>query len=87
MLYKNAWKNLGSLLATFLLVLFLSADFYAAPGDSPTKFTFVSVSTVNVANIEELYSAVNDSQSAGSQIVIAPRVYLICREVISLRRL
>ncbi len=32
---------------------------------------------INVTNVEELYSAVNNPQNAGSQIVIAPGVYLL----------
>lgn len=42
-----------------------------------TKFSFVSLAVVNVANIEELYAAVNNSANAGNQIVIAPGVYLL----------
>ncbi len=42
-----------------------------------TKFSFVALTTVNVTNIEELYSAVNDPQNAGTQIVIAPGLYML----------
>jgi hypothetical protein len=42
-----------------------------------TKFSFVSLAAVNVTNIEELYAAVNNSNNAGNQIVIAPGVYLL----------
>ncbi|MDQ6786440.1 MAG: FG-GAP-like repeat-containing protein [Acidobacteriota bacterium] len=42
-----------------------------------TKFSFVSLASVNVTNIEELYAAVNNSANAGNQIVIAPGVYLL----------
>ena len=45
--------------------------------DLSTKFSFVSLATVNVANIEELYTAVNNPSNAGNQIVIAPGVYLL----------
>ena len=36
-----------------------------------------NATAVLVANIEELYTAVNDPQNAGSQIVIAPGVYML----------
>ena len=42
-----------------------------------TKFSFVTVSTVNVTNVEELYSAVNNPNNVGNQIVIAPGVYML----------
>ena len=45
--------------------------------DDSTKFSFVSLAVVNVTNIEELYSAVNNSANAGNQIVLAPGVYLL----------
>ncbi|MFN0278302.1 MAG: choice-of-anchor Q domain-containing protein [Pyrinomonadaceae bacterium] len=32
---------------------------------------------INVSNIEELYSAVNNPQNAGNQIVIAPGIYML----------
>jgi len=38
MLYKNAYKQLCSLSATFLLIFFLSANFYGAPGDLDLSF-------------------------------------------------
>ena len=38
MLYKNAYKQLCSLSATFLLILFLSANFSGAPGDLDLSF-------------------------------------------------
>ncbi len=47
-----------------------------SPDDS-TKFSFQSLAVVNVTNIEELYAAVNNSQNAGNQIVIAPGVYML----------
>jgi hypothetical protein len=42
-----------------------------------TKFSFVRPKTVQVTNIEELYAAVNDPQNAGSQIFIAPGLYML----------
>ncbi len=38
MLYKNAYRQLCSLSATFLLIFFLSANFYGAPGDLDLSF-------------------------------------------------
>jgi len=38
MLYKNAYKQLCSLSTTFLLIFFLSANFYGAPGDLDLSF-------------------------------------------------
>src|SRR5437868_14176097 len=38
---------------------------------------FVSVDTVNVSNIEELYSAVNNPLNAGNRILVAPGVYIL----------
>lgn len=49
----------------------------------PTRLSFVSVNFVHnisvnfVHNIEELYSAVNNPNNAGSQIFIAPGVYML----------
>jgi hypothetical protein len=45
--------------------------------DDSTKFSFVSVASVNVTNIEELYAAVNNPNNVGNQIVIAPGVYML----------
>ncbi|MGI8638356.1 MAG: FG-GAP-like repeat-containing protein [Pyrinomonadaceae bacterium] len=45
--------------------------------DDSTKFSFVSVAVVDVANIEELYAAVNNPNNAGNRIVIAPGVYML----------
>ncbi|CAN5421884.1 hypothetical protein BH10ACI1_BH10ACI1_32370 [soil metagenome] len=42
-----------------------------------TKFSFVSIASVNVTNIEELYAAVNNSANAGNQIVLAPGIYML----------
>ncbi|MEJ7862862.1 MAG: VCBS repeat-containing protein [Pyrinomonadaceae bacterium] len=67
----------------FLLCAALSAnaqDFTeqnAAPSEAQTKFTFVALQIVNVANIEELYAAVNNPANAGNQIVLAPGVYML----------
>src|SRR6266404_3450648 len=46
---------------------------------SPNNFPpdWQQVALVNVSNLEELYSAVNNSQNAGSQIVISPGVYML----------
>lgn len=64
----EVWTNLYSI-----------SDSPASPVFSPdsTKFSFVSVASVNVTNIEELYAAVNNSANAGNQIVIEPGVYLL----------
>ena len=45
--------------------------------DDSTKFSFVSLADVNVANIEELYSAVNNPSNVGNRLVLAPGVYLL----------
>ena len=47
------------------------------PYEAQTKFTFIAVQLVNVANIEELYTAVNNPANAGNQIVLAPGVYML----------
>jgi Tol biopolymer transport system component len=46
---------------------------------SPNNFhpDWQPLAVVNVANIEELYSAVNNSANAGNQIIIAPGVYFL----------
>ncbi len=49
----------------------------AALFETQTKFTFVPEQIINVANIEELYTAVNNSANAGNQIVLAPGVYML----------
>ncbi len=41
------------------------------------KYDFADAPLVNVANLEELYTAVNNPQNAGNQIVMAPGVYLL----------
>ena len=46
-------------------------------GDDSTKFSFVSLATINVTNIEELYAAVNNPNNAGNRIVLAPGVYML----------
>jgi hypothetical protein len=56
--------------------LFPSADLPTTEFDS-TKFSFDYLATVNVANLEELYSAVNNPANAGNQIVIAPGFYML----------
>ena len=43
----------------------------------PMRFGFNYENFVYVSNIEELYSAVNNPNNAGSQIVIAPGVYML----------
>jgi hypothetical protein len=69
--------------AAFLLCAALSAnaqDFTeqnAAPFDEQSKFTFAFAQSVNFANIEELYAAVNNPANAGNQIVLAPGVYVL----------
>jgi hypothetical protein len=69
--------------AAFLLCAALSAnaqDFKeqnAAPFEEQTRFAFVPEQIVNVAGVEELYAAVNNSANAGNQIVLAPGVYLL----------
>jgi hypothetical protein len=70
--------------AAFLLCLALSANAQevaternTAPNEAQTKFAFVPEQIVNVASIEELYAAVNNSANAGNQIVLAPGVYLL----------
>ena len=69
--------------AAFLLCAALSAnaqDFTeqnAAPFEEQSKFTFAFAQSVNVANIEELYAAVNNPANAGNQIVLAPGVYML----------
>jgi hypothetical protein len=59
--------------------LFSLSESAVAPifSSESTKFTFVTLTTINVTNIEELYTAVNDAQNAGSQIVIAPGLYTL----------
>ncbi len=59
--------------------LFLISDLAKSPVFSPdsTKFSFVSLRTVNVTNIEELYAAVNNKQNVGSQIIISAGVYML----------
>ena len=42
-----------------------------------TKFAFADEPLVNVADIEQLYTAVNNPGNAGSQIVLAPGVYML----------
>jgi hypothetical protein len=44
---------------------------------APEKFDFTGAQSVNVATLEELYTAVNNAANAGSQVVIAPGTYLL----------
>ncbi len=59
--------------------LILISDLATSPvfGPDSTKFSFVPLKTVQVTNLEELYAAINDAQNAGSQIVIAPGLYML----------
>lgn len=67
----------------FAAFLSLSANFAQAQNDqsnnidAPTKFTFVPEAVVMVANVEELYAAVNNPANAGNQIVLAPGFYML----------
>lgn len=44
---------------------------------TPARFDFAGASAVSVANVEELYAAVNDPANAGSRIVMAAGVYFL----------
>ncbi|MDQ3748191.1 MAG: delta-60 repeat domain-containing protein [Acidobacteriota bacterium] len=58
MLYKNAYKKLSSLSAILLLVFFLSADFYAAPGDLDPTFGSGGKVTTDLSSFDFANSAV-----------------------------
>ena len=70
-------------IAAFSLCVVFSAnaqDFNqqnTAPQKAQTKFDFTNAPQVNVATVEELYAAVNNSANAGNQIVLAAGVYLL----------
>jgi uncharacterized delta-60 repeat protein len=71
MLYKNAYKKLCSLSATLLLVLFLSADFYAAPGDLDPTFGNGGIVITPTGNMIDLdYPRAMTIQSDGKIIVV-----------------
>ncbi len=69
----------------FLLFISMTVQTQAAHGysdssfddKSPTKFNFANAPSVNVANVEELYAAINNSANAGNQIVLAAGVYVL----------
>ena len=42
-----------------------------------TKLSFVSQTTINVANIEELYSAINRPTIVPTRVILAPGVYML----------
>ena len=58
MLSKNACEKLCSLAAMLLLVLFLSADFYAAPGDLDPTFGNGGVVTTPFTNFSDVTSSI-----------------------------
>jgi len=68
-----------------LLVVFSLPDTKAKSADAnlvfgnkkQIKFDFANAPTVNVATVEELYSAVNNSSNVGSKIVLATGVYML----------
>jgi hypothetical protein len=78
-------KNLSLfIIVAFLLCAALSSanaqDFseqHTAPFETQTKFAFIPEQTVNVATVEELYTAVNNPVNAGNQIVLAPGIYTL----------
>ena len=61
-------------------ILFLVIIFSVSSAEAQTAFNedrFEYPATVNVATVEELYSAVNNPANAGNQIVLAAGVYML----------
>jgi hypothetical protein len=67
-------KNLINL-RLFVAALFMGVLSLTSPDVISNAKT--NIPNVIVANIEELYTAVNDPQNAGSEINIAPGVYML----------